>query len=191
MVEPRIPLDEADTGPFSFAGEVSLNPEGLGGEPLLSISPIAMEGVVTAVDGEAHLEARLSYSGELECSRCLARFPFSEAPEIALSLLPRPVPAPASGPGAGGRRADRTGSAEEDVEIAPEDLDVVYYDEPVLPFEDIVREQVVMAIPMKPLCREECRGLCPECGKDLNAGDCACEPAAGDPRFAVLKNLKP
>jgi len=67
---------------------------------------------------------------------------------------------------------------------------VVLYDEPVLPFDDIVREQVLMAIPMKPLCREECRGLCPECGADWNAGDCACEKTKVDPRLEVLKGLK-
>jgi uncharacterized protein len=47
-----------------------------------------------------------------------------------------------------------------------------------------------MAIPMKPLCREDCRGLCPECGADWNAGDCACEKTKVDPRLEVLKGLK-
>jgi uncharacterized protein len=186
MAAPRILLEGADTSPLPFTGEVSVTADALGGEPLLSISPIAMEGRVTRVDGEYLLEARLRYSGELECSRCLAPFRFNENPEVALRLRPRPLPP--SAPDA--RKTGRSGEAEEEVEIAPEDLDVVFYDEPVLPFTEIVSEQAVITIPMKPLCREDCRGLCPECGKDLNAGDCACERAAGDPRFAVLKNLK-
>jgi uncharacterized protein len=71
-----------------------------------------------------------------------------------------------------------------------EEVDVVSFDEPVLPLAEIAREQVLMAIPMKPLCREDCRGLCPVCGTDWNAGDCRCEKSPVDPRLEVLKSLK-
>ena len=53
-----------------------------------------------------------------------------------------------------------------------------------------VREQVLLQIPGSPLCREDCKGLCPKCGKDLNEGDCGCDRAVLDPRWAVLKGLQ-
>ena len=58
--------------------------------------------------------------------------------------------------------------------------------------DDIVREQVLLELPLRPLCKEECRGLCSRCGDDLNVGPCQCggDPGPGDLRFAVLADLK-
>ena len=60
----------------------------------------------------------------------------------------------------------------------------------VIDFRDAVQEQVIMAIPMQPLCREDCRGLCPGCGANLNLEKCRCRPDDVDPRLAILKKLK-
>ena len=54
----------------------------------------------------------------------------------------------------------------------------------------VLWEEFIIAIPVKPLCKDDCKGICPECGKDLNTGKCECEESTFDPRFAVLKNLK-
>jgi uncharacterized protein len=54
----------------------------------------------------------------------------------------------------------------------------------------LLREQFYLALPMKPLCREDCKGLCPQCGTNLNTGSCECGPALEDPRLAPLKQLK-
>ena len=53
-----------------------------------------------------------------------------------------------------------------------------------------LREQILLAAPPSPLCDEACKGLCPTCGKDLNAGDCGCEKTAIDPRWATLKSIQ-
>jgi uncharacterized protein len=79
--------------------------------------------------------------------------------------------------------------AEEGVELDQEDLDLFPYDGDAIDLEPLVREQVILAVPYAPLCREECAGLCPQCGADLNAGPCGCEKPV-DPRFAALKGLK-
>jgi uncharacterized protein len=55
----------------------------------------------------------------------------------------------------------------------------------------MLREQFYLALPMKPLCRDECRGLCPSCGTNRNTGACTCAPVWEDPRLAPLKELKP
>jgi uncharacterized protein len=185
MSEPRIPFEGAQEKPLDFFGETSMSVEALGGDPLVSIGPIRMRGTVTFIDPEYHLDAEIPLSAELACGRCLEPYRFEETLPVRLRLRKRPEPP---------RRPEkaRPGAPAEEVELEVDasDLDVVLYDEPVVPFDDIVREQVLMAIPMKPLCREDCRGLCPECGADWNSGDCACEKIKIDPRLEVLKGLK-
>lgn len=51
-------------------------------------------------------------------------------------------------------------------------------------------EELLLALPFKPLCKQDCKGLCPDCGKDLNEGSCQCTKEEGDPRMAVLRGLK-
>ena len=56
--------------------------------------------------------------------------------------------------------------------------------------DDLVREQILLGVPSYPLCREDCAGLCPRCGQDLNRGRCECDTAPVDPRLAKLKSIK-
>jgi uncharacterized metal-binding protein YceD (DUF177 family) len=80
-------------------------------------------------------------------------------------------------------------SADEGVELAENDLDVYPYDGEAVDLEPLVREQFVLAVPFAPLCREDCLGLCPQCGADRNHAPCACEKPV-DPRFQSLQGLK-
>jgi len=148
--------------------------------------PVELEFDVHKDKDKFRLVGRIRTTLELPCSRCLEPFPFSERYPVRLRLHRRPAPAPKAE--AAPPRTPRTPAEEK--ELSEDELDLVFYDEPILPFEEIVREQVLIALPMKPLCREDCRGLCPQCGKELNAGSCACEHETGDPRFAALKNLR-
>jgi len=108
----------------------------------------------------------------LQCGRCLDDF---ELP-VDASFELRYVPAIET--------AD-----EPEREIAEDDLTTAFYREGSLDVIDLLREQFVLALPMKPLCAEACRGLCPECGANLNRTDCGCAPRWEDPRLAVLKGL--
>jgi uncharacterized protein len=186
MAVPRIHLEEAKEESLHFAGEMALPPEATSGESLVALSPVSLSGVISFLDGEFLVDATISYSGSLECSRCLEPFAFSEKYPVRLRLHHRPGFAPKAE--AAPSRTPRAPAEEK--ELSEDDLDLAFYDEPILPFEEIVREQVLIALPMKPLCREDCRGLCPQCGKELNAGACACEHETGDPRLAALKNLR-
>lgn len=183
MTEPRIALEGAREKPLEFSGETTLDAASLGGDPLVSIGPGRLSGIVRFVDPDYLLDGEVSFSGELLCSRCVSPYRFSETVPVHLTLRHRPAPADAK------RERPGTETADE-IEIDPDELDVVSCDEPFLPFHEIVREQVLMAIPMKPLCREDCRGLCPTCGADENAGECGCEKSAVDPRWETLKSLK-
>ena len=77
---------------------------------------------------------------------------------------------------------------EDETELTAGDLDVVWYEDFVVPFDPLVEEQLQLELPMKPLCRPDCRGLCPRCGADRNSAPCDCREE-GDERLAKLKSL--
>lgn len=77
-----------------------------------------------------------------------------------------------------------------ELECTGTDLDIVLQAEPVADLADILRQQLFLSLPDKLICSPQCRGLCPQCGQDLNDGDCACMPAEQESPFAVLAKLK-
>ena len=109
---------------------------------------------------------------ELECGRCLDRF---EVPVDSTFEL-RYVPA-----------STNTGEGEREVE--EDDLTTAFYRDEQLNLGELMHEQFVLALPMKPLCSERCKGLCPQCGTNLNAASCDCSPAWKDSRLAGLQVL--
>lgn len=158
--------------PLRFDFELPVTLEALDREMLVAISAAHIVGEVSRIEGGHSLSARLTSSGQLECSRCLAPYPFANEEEFSLLLYPRrPV-------------------AETEIEMDREDFDAYFYDDPVVPVAPIAEERIQMAVPMKPLCREECRGLCPRCGSDLNVSECGCVVDEIDPRWRALQLLK-
>ena len=115
------------------------------------------------------VEARLEFS----CARCLE--PVEHEVSRSFDLIYRPLGVD--------RRADEASISEAETEI-------VYYQGDGLMLEDVLREQVVLATPVRALCREECKGLCPHCGRNLNVEQCDCEQRVSDPRWAALGDLK-
>ena len=80
-------------------------------------------------------------------------------------------------------------AGEGEIEVEDDDLTTAYYRDEQIDLGQLVVEQFLLAIPMKPLCRESCRGLCPECGTNLNMSTCSCVRAWSDPRLDGLKSL--
>lgn len=158
--------------PLRFAFEVPFTLEALDREPLVSITPASIEGEVSRAERGYALSARAAWGGELECSRCLSAYRFAHDEEFLLFLRPR------------------TPVAGAEISLDREDLDTYFYDDPVVPVAPIIEERIQMAVPMKPLCREDCRGLCPQCGTDRNQADCTCVTEFADPRWNALKVLK-
>ncbi|MBH17819.1 MAG: hypothetical protein CL488_06360 [Acidobacteria bacterium] len=76
-----------------------------------------------------------------------------------------------------------------DAEIDNEDLTVAFYRDDQIDLRQLISEQFYLGLPMKPLCQEDCRGLCAACGKNLNSADCGCSVEWRDPRLAVLDGL--
>ncbi len=81
-------------------------------------------------------------------------------------------------------------AADENVELQKDDLIRSVYEGDAVDLDELVREQILLALPTRTLCREECKGLCPECGANLNAGECDCAQKEIDPRWAALADLK-
>lgn len=79
---------------------------------------------------------------------------------------------------------------EEEQELTDRELDLSYYINDELDISGLIREQVLLSVPMKPLCAEECQGICLKCGKDLNEGACGCKTEELDPRLAPLTKFK-
>lgn len=77
--------------------------------------------------------------------------------------------------------------AQEEVELSNDELEVAYLEEAHLPIHEMIREQIYLALPMKFLCNAGCRGLCPNCGANLNEVECGCAIEQTDPRWAALK----
>lgn len=134
----------------------------------------------------AHVFAAGTFRGEVvvACSRCVGpvRIPIEE--KLRVTFMPRhelPDDDVAEEP-----EGAQDGEGRE---LAEEDLDLFPYDGDAIDLEPLLREQFVLAVPFAPLCREDCKGLCPQCGIDRNTGTCSCEPPI-DPRLAALKGLK-
>jgi uncharacterized protein len=110
---------------------------------------------------------------ELPCSRCLEPFRLPVDQSFDLRYHPQ-----------------AEASSEAETEIAEEDLETSFYRDEQIDLNELLREQFYLALPMKPLCREDCKGLCPQCGTNLNTGTCDCAPEWEDPRLAALKQFK-
>jgi uncharacterized protein len=115
------------------------------------------------------------YSGTVEarCARCLEPVVLPLA--ASFDLLYRPAV---------------TLEAAEDVAIGAADTDIGFFQGKGLPLTDVLREQVLLAVPLRALCREDCKGLCPQCGQNRNRADCQCVERRSDPRWDALAGLR-
>lgn len=132
-------------------------------------------------EGE-HVFATGTFKGELTvaCSRCVEPMKIVIDDKLRVTFMPK-AEMPADD--------DVDPEAEDGAEVAGEDLDLFPYEGEWVDLEPLFREEFVLAIPYAPLCREDCKGLCPQCGIDRNTGTCSCEKPI-DPRLAGLKGLK-
>ncbi len=149
--------------------------------------------------GAAHVRARLTKLGrsvlvqsrfnvplEGQCKRCLGKVRVDEPIDLTLTYVPRESARPEAARRAEQERGDEGLAPSFDPETVDEEL----YSGKSIDLGPALREQILLALPPPPLCDEACKGLCPTCGKDLNAGDCRCEKTTLDPRWAALKGIQ-
>jgi len=153
-----------------FDGELKLEDLILGGREIAFTEPIKYKGQVFKVDGENRFNLNIRYTYKEDCNRCLE----SAINEIKTILS--------------GKLVEGIENDNEDLDI--EDYDeVIYFENDIINPEDFIYKQVILSLPMKTLCKEECRGLCITCGVDLNKSPCDCRQENIDPRFEQLKNF--
>jgi uncharacterized protein len=158
--------------PFSHSyapGEVELEDEGA-----RLVSAAEVVGSASRKGEEVRLRGKIVTEVELLCDRCAAPVRTPLEIEFDARFIPQTVAA----------------SDGENVELLADDLGLAAYEGDSVDVDELVREQILLALPLRNLCREDCKGLCPKCGADLNAGACSCEQGETDPRWAALADWK-
>lgn len=118
------------------------------------------------------LDFDISGTLKMSCSRCLVEFECALEDSNRLTLFPCAE------------------ESEGETALDEEAIERAFYHDERLDLDEILKEQVALLIPFNPLCRDDCKGLCPECGQDLNNGDCNCSERGTNERFEILKNFK-
>ena len=133
-------------------------------------APLKVDAVAELVASEISIRGRLRTRLGARCDRCLG--PVDIPVEQEFDLFYRPV---------------STIAREEEVELPADELEVGFYSGDGIELADVVTEQVILAVPMKVVCRADCRGLCPVCGANLNFEKCGCLPPKENSPFSSLK----
>jgi uncharacterized protein len=136
-------------------------------------TPIQLDFDIHKDKDRFRLQGTVKADLELLCSRCLE--PFTLPVDAAFDMRYHPA-------------AEM--SNDEEREVPDEDLETSYYRDDQIDLNELLREQFYLALPMKPLCQDGCRGLCPQCGTNLNGEGCQCAPGWQDPRLAPLRALQ-
>jgi uncharacterized protein len=143
------------------------------GEAFRVVAPVFLALDIVKDKRHFQLVGGVTTTLELPCSRCLE--PFTLPVDGGFDLRYQPHTA-------------NTGEGEREIE--EDDLTTAFYDDDQIDLRQLMREQFYLALPMKPLCRDDCKGLCAICGTNLNRETCDCKRQWEDPRLAVLKTLK-
>lgn len=165
-----------ERGPQTYQATFEVNAEELGRDDVAGLGSVTIDTTVDAGDleGEYVAKGTVNFTVDLTCSRCAEPYPFANPSPFTVRFRPRPE-----------------ASVEEEVEITEEEeLDVEFYSEPVIPLRELALEQVQLSLPMKPLCDENCLGLCPTCGVNRTREKCSCNETVVDERWGALQGLR-
>lgn len=133
--------------------------------------PVNITGSIYATEDGAYLSAKLTYEYIESCARCLTEFSQKIETVLSAKIIEK--------------SNQQTEEDDEDEEA------IVYYDsrDSQLDIEEIVVSYILLSLPMKSICDEDCKGLCVKCGENFNLGQCDCDKEDIDPRLEKLKNL--
>ena len=137
------------------------------------VAPVSLAFDIFKNKQAFRLAGRVQTTLEMKCSRCLEPFMVPVDQEFDLRYQPHTI---------------NTGEGEREIE--EDDLTTAFYENDEIDLGQLTHEQFVLSLPMKPLCSDACRGLCPVCGTNLNKSACDCQPVWEDPRLAALRELR-
>ena len=176
-----IEIQELETHPLDFREEFGPGAIDLGAD-FRQRTPVHAEGRADLVEEhhgkrkiiqDIRLRGHLDTSLEVSCARCLE--PVVHEVKREFDLLYRPL---------------GTDAGRDELSVTDAEAEISYYQGEGLLLEDVLREQILLAVPLKTVCREDCHGLCPHCGKNLNEGACSCAGQIRDPRWNALKDIR-
>jgi uncharacterized protein len=154
-------------------GEIEFQDDG---DRLTQATPLQAEGsaeLLAHTLGEIRVRGHMAVTMQCECNRCLepARFPM----DSSFELFYRPADA---------------GDEEEEVEIDEGEAEIAFYQGAGLDLKDVLREHILLSMPMQRVCSADCHGICPVCGQNRNLINCGCEAKLVDERWSALKKLQ-
>jgi uncharacterized protein len=148
-------IEESLSVKGSFDGSKFKRPED---EEISFLAPISYDLEIVKSKDNLWVRGSVTSVLSLTCARCLTSFSYGIDADLDIELAPK-----------------NTAPDANEVELKSEELDIYYYDGEELDIDDYVYEEVILNLPIKALCSETCKGLCPSCGKNLNSEDCRCE----------------
>jgi uncharacterized protein len=137
------------------------------------LSPVSITLSVVREYDHIRVHGKVATDVKLSCSRCLAEFEDTVSSEFSIFYI----------------RSDDA-QPEDEVELGEEDLVSVTFSGDEIDFTDEIAEQILLGLPYKPLCTDDCKGLCFTCGADLNASECSCSKSSTSMVFSPLKGFK-
>jgi uncharacterized protein len=179
----RIRIEELKQGRLNFAFEETPESFGVLKEMVYNgiwefLTPLKAALRAQLIGDMVELEGNIATTVRLDCGRCLQSFEMPIASEFALAYCQ------------GEPDLESSDTNQEELELTAEDMGLIYYQGEEINLENEIQDQVVLAFPLRPLCRLDCKGLCPNCGSDLNSAKCDCDRSPTGGKFDALKDLK-
>ncbi|HEV7797596.1 MAG TPA: DUF177 domain-containing protein [Pyrinomonadaceae bacterium] len=168
----RIELAGLENGKGAFAHEYAPGELVLHDDRVRLLDPPAVSGQVRQEGRRAHVGGRVSGRLQVDCDRCLKPVELSVASAFQLEYV-----------------TPEDYQAQQAIELTEDDLDLSTFDGEVIDIEELVTEELLLAVPDHVLCNDSCKGICVTCGADRNTVECDCEKQQIDPRWAGLKEL--
>lgn len=169
----RIEVDKVHAAGTPFAKRYAPDRLTLDDEVGHLTTPAEVSGCAFRRGNQIRLQGDVKTNVRVRCDRCLSFVTVPVDAHFDVAYIPA---------------ADDV--SDENIELQEDDLDFSVFEDGAIDLDELVREQVLLALPSRLLCREECRGLCPTCGVDLNADACSCGTREVDPRWSALKDLR-
>ena len=167
-----VDLSQLEGSGNAFDFMIALDTLNLETDELRVKTDIEVSGEISKNAAKTDVSGNVAFAAEIDCTRCLTPIEKQIVFSFDVTFVPREALI-----------------VSEDKELGADDLDVDALNGDELDMKEIVREQILLTLPEKILCKEDCKGLCEKCGSDLNLIDCSCRDDEIDPRWAALKNL--
>ena len=169
----QVQLEQIRQKPFGWNEIRQIPVERLERSEVVQLGAVTWQGRLAYALSGFHLKASVAYEQTVECMRCLQPLVQAIESEVELMIF-----------------IERAEASPGEYELAASDLGVIYLESDILDLEPILMEQLHLNVPMGATCRDDCEGLCPQCGTNLNAGSCDCQKSSADLRWTGLSELR-